>query len=260
MNKKTLFLLPIVLLLLWVAGCSSSEDRILSHLEGAYNEEFTIEHLKKGSRLFPGMYGRDKAIVHPKENEELVFLAGEYRNSEGEYYDTYVLAKWGGELKDSLKGMMEKELPGSPYNVYIRAEDGTYDPSMLDTPFKDYLELSKDISIVLIAGIYTLEEPDVDHYNQSIYNIYHKLKSYGTDRYVVSVGFIDESEDVSDYIRTASVNNIAWTNLDAEVYGYIVFDERSNPDDPSPDISPQYIVNNPSDVETHYREMIDKKE
>jgi hypothetical protein len=252
--------MPIMLLFLWVAGCSSSEDRILSHLEEAYNEEFEIEHVDEGSWLFPEMYGRDKAIVHPKGNEELVFLSGEYRNNEGEYYDTYVLAKWGEELKASLNPLMEKELPGSPYKVYIRAEDGAYDPSMLDTPFQEYLELNKDISIVLIASIYTTKEPDVERYSRSIYNIYHKLKNYGTDSYVVSVGFVDESEDVSDYIRTTSVNNIAWTNLDAEIYGYIGFDERSNPDNPSPHISPEYIVNNPSDVETHYHEMIDKKE
>lgn len=36
------------------------------------------------------MYGADKVVVHSKNKPDHVFLAGEKRNYEGKYYDTYV--------------------------------------------------------------------------------------------------------------------------------------------------------------------------
>ncbi|MGM0838648.1 MAG: hypothetical protein ACQEV7_21140 [Bacillota bacterium] len=253
MNHKILSLMPIILLFLWVAGCSSSEDRILSHLEGSYNEEFEIEHVDEGSWLFPEMYGRDKAIVHPKGNEELVFLSGEYRDSKGEYYDSYVLAKWGEELKASLKPLMEKELPGSPYKVKLYVKNGIYDASMIGMPFHEFIEKHpKDVRIVLLAGIYTDREPDVERYKASIFNIYQEIQKYGADRYIVTVGFVDDSEDITDYIRTANVNNIPWSNLKGKVYGEVNVDERLHPENADPDIAQEIIVTDPDAIARNY--------
>ncbi|WP_417898823.1 hypothetical protein ABN702_22585 [Bacillus haimaensis] len=254
MNNKTLFSLPIMLLLLWVAGCSSSEDRILSHLESTYNEEFEIEHVDEGSWLFPEMYGRDKAIVHPKGNEELVFLSGEYRNNEGEYYDGYVLAKWGEELKASLKSLMEKELPGSPYKVIVYATNESYDASMIAMPFQEFIENNrKEVRLVIVAGVYTDGAPDVESYKESFYNIYQEMQKYGAEQYTIDAGFVEKSEDISDYIRTAGVNNIAWSNLKAKVYGQLNVDERLNPKNPDPDIAEEYILTDSDAIVRIYR-------
>lgn len=253
MNKKILSLLSIMLLLLWVAGCSSSEDRILSHLEATYNEEFEIEHVDEGNWLFPEMYGRDKAIVHPKGNEELVFLSGEYRNNEGEYYDTYVLAKWGEELKASLKPLMEKELPGSPYKVNVYATNGTYDASMIDKPFQEFIENNrKEVTLVIVAGVYTSGEPDIERYKESFYNIYQEMQKYGAEYYTIDAGFVEKSEDITDYIRTAGINNIAWSNLKGKVYGQLNIDERLNPKNADLDIAEEYILTDPDAIVRNY--------
>lgn len=234
----------------------NAENKLLSHVESTYDEEFEIENVKKGSIVFPEMYGKDKAIVHPKGNEELVFLAGEYRDNDGEYYETYVLAKWGEELKISLKSIMEQELPGSPFKVKVYAKNGTYDASMVDTPFQDYIEKnSKNVRIMITVGIYTDKEPDVSKYSQSIYNIYQEISRYGAERYGVAVGFVQEKEDISDYIRTANVNNIPWSNLDADVYGYLSIDERVNPDNHNPRVDKYLILTGPSVVVNHYKKL-----
>jgi hypothetical protein len=236
-----------------VSGCMNAENKILSHVEKTYNEEFEVEHVEKGSILFSEMYGKDKAIIHPKGNKDLVFLAGEYRSSDGEYYDTYVLSLWGEELKESLKGIMEQELPGSPYKVTVLAADETYNASMANMSFKQYVETNREKLLIMVTvGVYTSGEPNVENYSQGIYNIYQELGKLGADGYALSVGFVDESEDISDYIRTANVNNIAWSNLDADVYGDISIDERANPDNPSPNISEDLVLTGPNAVVNHY--------
>lgn len=233
----------------------NAESKFLSHLEKKYNEDFEVENVKEGSIIFSEMYGKDKALVHPKGNNELVFLAGEYLKTE-EIYDNYVLAKWGEEIKADIKGEMEKELPNSPYKVSIMAADDTYDASMQDKPFLEYVEENNNnVLIMLTVGVYTTEEPELATFSQGIYNLYQKLKEYGTESYAISVGFVDESEDITDYIRTANINNIAWSNLDAKVYGEISFDERSNPKNPSPSISEELIVTSPESVIHHYEKL-----
>ncbi|WP_417898824.1 hypothetical protein ABN702_22590 [Bacillus haimaensis] len=232
----------------------NAENKFLSHLEEKYNEDFEVENVKEGSIIFSEMYGKDKALIHPKGNEDLVFLAGEYRKTE-EIYDNYILAKWGEELKAELKEEMERELPNSPYKVSIMAADDTYDATMLDKPFSEYVKENKNIMIMLTVGVYTTKAPDVERYSQGIFKMYQKLKGYGTNSYAISVGFVDESEDITDYIRTANINNIAWSNLDAKVYGEISFDDRSNPENPSPNISEELIVTSPKSVIHHYEKL-----
>jgi hypothetical protein len=55
----------------------------------------------------------------------------------------------------------------------------------------------------------------------------------------VSVGFVDESEDISDYIRTSNINNIPWSNLKANVYGTIMVDNLTG-------------INSPDEIAQHY--------
>ena len=255
MQVKAIVLFLFMISLIGMTGCMNAENKFLSHLEKKYNEDFEVENVKKGSIIFSELYGKDKALVYPKGNEELVFLAGEYRKTE-EIYDNYVLAKWGEELKAELKEEMEMELPNSPYKVSIMAADKTYDVTMLDKPFLEYVEENnKNILIMLTVGVYTSKDPEVERYSQGIFNMYQKLKGYGTNSYAISIGFVDESEDITEYIRTANINNIAWSNLDAKVYGEISFDERSNPENPSPNINEELIVTSPESVIHHYEKL-----
>jgi hypothetical protein len=256
MNIKTVLLILFIISSVVVSGCMNAENKILSYVEKTYNEEFEVEHVEKGSILFSGMYGKDKAIIHPKGNKDLVFLAGEYRNNEGNYYDTYVMAKWGEELKTSLKGTMEQELAGSPYKVTVLAEKGTYDASMLDMPFRKFVESNPDnVRIIVTTAIYTQGKPDAESYSRGIYNIYQDLKNLGAERYTLAIGFADESDEITDYIRTANVNNISWSNVDADVYGEINIDEGGNSDKPDSNISEELILTGPEIVVNYYEAL-----
>jgi hypothetical protein len=58
----------------------------------------------------------------------------------------------------------------------------------------------------------------------------------------VSVGFVDKGADISDYIRTSSVNNTPWLNLDAKVYATIMVDKR-------------FKISDASQIEEYYKEL-----
>lgn len=254
MNVKAIVLFLFMISLIGVTGCMNAENKILSHVESTYDEEFEVENVKKGSIIFSEMYGKDKAIVHPKGNKEMVFLAGEYRDDEGKYYDSYVLSKWGEELKASLQNVMKEELSESPFKVVVYAKTGTYDASMIDTPFSEFIEKNREhVRIMVVAAIHTDREPDVDNYSDGIYNIYKEVSQLGAERYGVSVGFVDKSEDILDYIRTANVNNIAWSNLDAKLYGYLSIDERVNPENQNPRVDKELMLTGPDAVVNHYK-------
>jgi hypothetical protein len=256
LTKKLVLLLITVLLVVGEAGCMSTEDKVLTYLEDKYNQKFEIEGVKKGSKFFSQMYGGDKVTVHLKNNPEIVFLVEEDSKKNGVYYDNYVLAKWAEELKENLAPEIEKELPeGSPYKILIYISPEKYDKSMVDLSFDDYLKGNKDISIVLKTGIKEMGHPDVTEYNQGIYNLYSLLKNMGVDGYTVSIGFVDQSEDVSDYLRTSYVNNIPWTNLKAKIYGEIIIDERSNPDNPDKNIDSSLILTGPNKVTEFYERI-----
>lgn len=253
-TKKLVLLLVVVLLIVGVVGCMNTEEKVLNYLEEKYNEKFEIEGVKEGSAFFSQMYGGDKVTVNLKENPEIVFLVEEDSEEKGVYYDNYVLAKWAEELKGKLAQDIEKELPPeSPYKILVYIAPEEYDKSMVNISFEKYLnEVNKDVRIVLKSGIKTQGEPDLNEYSQGIYNLYNLIKNLGVDQYTVSVGFVEASEDISDYIRTAYVNNIAWSNLKGNIHGDIVIDERSNPETPDGKIDPSLILKEFSNVVEFY--------
>jgi hypothetical protein len=212
----------------------SSENKILTHLEKTYDETFEVETFKEGSTLFKNMYGSDKVIVHPKDKPEHVFLAGEKRDHEGEYYDTYVLSKWSAELSKKLETEISRILPEEvEYRVLLYVEDGKYDSTMKDMSVFDYFaNENKEANVVLKIAVKKSGHPDVTAYNEPVYQLLQLLDTVGVDMYGVSVGFVDSTEDITDYIRTSNVNNVPWTNLDAKVYGTIMVDSFANITEP----------------------------
>jgi hypothetical protein len=124
---------------------------------------------------------------------------------------------------------------------------------MIDMPFQEFIENNrKEVRLVIVAGVYTDGAPDVESYKQSFYNIYQEMQKYGAEDYTIDAGFVEKSEDISDYIRTAGVNNIAWSNLKAKVYGQLNIDERLNPKNADPDIAEEYILIDPDAVVRNY--------
>lgn len=244
-----------ILLIVGEAGCMSTEDKVLNYLEDKYHQKFEIEGVKKGSLFFSQMYGGDKVTVHSKENPEIVFLVEEDSEENGVYYDNYVLAKWAEELKGKLAADIEKELPpGSPYKILVYVAPDKYDKSMVNMDFEDYLNnVNRDFKIVVKVGIKTAGEPDVNLYNQNIFNLYNLVKKLGTERYAVSVGFVDRADNISDYIRTAYVNNIPWSNLKARVFGEIILNDRHDPLNGSAD--QDWRITGPEKVIDHYTSM-----
>ncbi|RSD27097.1 hypothetical protein [Mesobacillus subterraneus] len=254
--KKCIMLIAATLFVtMGCAGCMSSESKVLAKLEEKYNQKFTVEGVKEGSKIFAQMYGKDRLTVHPEGNPEVVFLAQEDKDDKEVVNDNYVLAKWAEDLKAKLAGQIEKELPpGTPYKVLLRIAPDKYDKSMVNMSFENYLEESdKDFSVVLVAGINTAYKPDLSTYKESIYNLFKLMKGVGSERYTVSIGFV--GEDVSDYVRTSLVNNIAWTNLKAKVYGEVNIDNQFDGENPGADANPSLIIKSPDDVPKHYESI-----
>ncbi|MFJ5762917.1 hypothetical protein ACIQAA_28125 [Neobacillus sp. NPDC093182] len=245
-KKVRSILLPFVLLI-GVTGCmneKSSENAILTYLEETYHETFEVETFKEGSTIFKNMYGADKVIVHPKGKPEHVFLAGEDRDHEGEYYDNYVLSKWSDELTKRLKPEISNLLPeDAEYRVLLFVEDGKYDSSMKDMSVDDYFaNVNNDVSIELKAAVKSAGKPNVTDYNEPIYQLLQVVKQMDVKSSRVSVGFVDNGADVSHYIRTSSVNNTPWSNLDAKVFGTIMVDKR-------------FTISDASQIEEYYKEF-----
>jgi hypothetical protein len=234
------------------AGCMGSESKVLAELEEKYNQKFTVEGVKEGSKIFAQMYGKDKLTVHPEGNPEMVFLAQEDSEDKDVINDNYILAKWAEELKAKLAGDIEKELPhGTPYKVILRIAPDKYDHTMVKMPFEEYLKgNNKDFSVVLVAGIRAADKPDLSQYNENIYNLFQVMKNIGSERYTVSIGFV--GEDVSDYVRTSFVNNIAWTNLKAKVFGEVNIDNQFDKENPDKNADPSLILKSPDVVPKHY--------
>ncbi|MCS0543658.1 hypothetical protein NXY55_27175, partial [Aeromonas veronii] len=136
------------------------------------------------------------------------------------------------------------------YKVILRNTGN--DDSLKNNSVEEILTTSKNVGVSIIAGIKTSGEPDVNQYSQGIYNVFNLLKDLGTRQYVLSVGFVDESEDIDEYINTAYINNLPWSNLDAKVYGEVNVDFRLDPDKPSTNVEPNMILNGPENVIENY--------
>jgi len=235
------------------AGCMNSENKVIVHLEKKYNQKFSVEGVKKGSKMLAQMYGKDKLTVHPEGNPDLVFLAQEDAKDKDVNNDNYVVAKWAEELKAELEPEIEEKLPkGSPYKVLLQISPRKYDASMASMPFDEYMKDEKDFRVVIVAAIKTEGEPQVSRYSQNLYDLFGVAKSVGSKRYTISVGFVDQSEDVSDYIRTSLINNIPWSNLEANLYGYVNIDEEFDGENPSAGADENLLLQSPEDVSKHY--------
>lgn len=218
----------------------SSESKVIKHLENKYGEKFKVEDVDKASALFPSLSGKDKIFAYPEGKPEQIFVAGESQNREGKIYDTYILARWGEELGKIMEQEVKKQIPeDSDFKFYLRIADSKYDESMINTSIYDYIKnLNKEVEVVLVAAIKTSGQPDIKTYNEGLYNLYQKLKSLNTDFYTLSVGFVEDSMNSDEYIRTSNVNNTSWSNL-KNVYGSVV-------------IMDSFEISNPEDINEYY--------
>jgi hypothetical protein len=233
--KKWIKLTAVVLfVIMGGAGCMSSESKVMEHLEKKYNEKFEVETTKEGSVIFPDMYGKDKVMAHPEGNPELVFLAGESRNEEGVYYDTYILSRWSNQLdqlyKDNVNQAFNEDVQ---FKTMLFVEEEKYSAEKIDSSVTDFLQRENNGALLTLnIAVKTNGEPEVDQYLEPVYQLLNELKNSNAKYYGVTVGFVDSSEDVTDYMRTSNVNNIDWSNLDAKVYGTIMVDDSMDIDSP----------------------------
>lgn len=212
----------------------SSESKVVEHLEKKYGEKFEVESTKDGSVIFPEMYGKDKVMVHPEGKPELVFLAGESRNKEGVYYDTYILSRWSNSLdqlyRDKVTQAFNEDVE---FKSMLFVEEEKYNSEKKDSSVKEFLQKDDNSALLTLnIAIQSDGEPEVDQYLEPVYELLNELKKSNAKYYGVTVGFVDRSENVMDYIRTSNVNNIDWSNLDAKVYGTIRVDDSMEISDP----------------------------
>lgn len=212
-------------------------QRVLDYLQEKYDEEFVIENFEQMS---VSEYGSDKLIVHPKGKEDLPFLICESEEWEEEFYDTYLLAIWEKQLKEELTTTMENILgDDSLFNVIIRTPHEKYNMSHFNMEFTEYIKNINNYGILTIIvampSIY-----DVTDCLDKIYQIYKLVETYGMDTYSVSVGFVDDNFDSEEYLRTAGINNIDWSNFKSDIKGYVTINNFSKIET-SADIINEYI-------------------
>lgn len=230
------------------ASSASKEEKAIKYLEEKYDTEFELMWSKEGSKLFEDLYGGGLITVHPKGKPEVVFTVQEDGE---EYIDLYLPAKWANELQQKLENQITSELPpGTPFKVILRNTGN--DESQQKKSVEEILKTSKTASVSIIAGIQTSGIPDVNQYSQGIYNLFNLLKGLDTRQYVLSIGFVDEAEDITDYINTAYISNLPWSNLDAKVYGEVNVDFRLDPENPSSNVEPNMILSSPENVIENY--------
>ncbi|MFZ7943768.1 hypothetical protein ACO1D1_09050 [Neobacillus sp. 19] len=108
-------------------------------------------------------------------------------------------------------------------------------------PILKYInEENKDIRIVLKVAIKTAGNPNTSDYSDGLYKAFDQLKGLNTTFYSFSVGFVDQSEKIDEYIRTSNVNNLPWSNIEGKVYGHLQVNQ---------DITD---INSPADLMKYY--------
>ncbi|WP_186580075.1 hypothetical protein [Aquibacillus kalidii] len=223
---------------------ASSQEAILTYLEEKYDERFEVEAFDEGNEALKQMYGGDELIAHPEGNPEHVFLAGEDRDHEGEYYDNYVLSIWQNELTKHYKEEISKILTGLDYEyrILIYSQDG-YNGSNKGMSVFEYLSNNKqDASIALKLAIKESSDPNINNYKGQIYELYKLVNNIDAESSRVSIGVVEKSTGVKDYIRTSEVNNVPWSNMIGKVYGTLT-------------IHKQFEITDPSQIEEYYRPM-----
>ncbi len=236
------------MLLMGVTGCmseASSQEAILTYLEEKYDEKFEVEAFDEGNEALKQMYGGDELIAHPVGKPEHVFLAGEYRERDGEYYDNYVLSIWQDELTRHYDEKISEILVGMDYEyrvlLYVLGEN--YDKTMKSMSAFDYFETeNNEGSLTFSVAIKTSDSPDIKEYKKAIYELLQLANAINVKTTGVSIGFVHNSADVKDYIRTSAINNTPWSNMVGEVYGTVTLDNRLD-------------INSPDKVEEYYEKL-----
>ena len=224
-GKRFAMLLLPIMVVIGGTGCMGSENKVINHLEEKYGEKFVVEGKKEGSLLFTD-YGKDKFFLYPEGKPELIFSAGEVKSKKAQFYDGYINALWGAELTQNLNDELKGVLPeDSEFKIFVTAP--VDDVSMRNTSIYDYIEnVSKDVIVHLVIGVKTENEPNISEYSEDLFKAFEVMRNLQTKYYSLSAGFVGKNEDISDYIRTADVNNVPWSNLKGEVYGELFVDDR----------------------------------
>ena len=219
-----------------LTGCigSSSKDEVLNYLENKYNEKFVIENYTNSNKLI-NQYGGDYGIAHPVSNKNIAFNIGTVGSKEGGCYDNYNLAKWSYELDSEINEMVKRNLGNnvdSKVFIYSSSEQEYENISA-----KEYLNLENDNArLSLDLGIEINNPSEIENYYDGIYNVFEDLKLYNTKKYNITVGFVDDINDIKnqEYLRLAGPSNIIWENVDSKVYAQMritYVDDIQNVDD-----------------------------
>lgn len=193
-------------------------EKMLRYLENKYDKEFVIENLED---LTLAERTSDKLIAHPKGEKDLPFLV---------YYDnqdTYLLSIWEQEVKEELTSAMENIFGFEvPFNVSILMRNDMYDMSHFDMSFSDYVkDVNQSGFLIIVLALPSIYEPE--DYADEIYQVFQLLELYGMDSYSVSTGFVDDDFDTEEYLRTAGISNIGWSNFYKGVKGHLIINDLS---------------------------------
>lgn len=207
-----------------MSGCmsNSNEKEMLNYLEEKYNENFIVENFKSGNRLV-NQYGGDEAILHLEGNDNLVFTAGTSDKKDGGYYDNYYLSKFANDLNDNIEYIIKENIGTSCDYRVVLYSTGKYDSEeVMDMTAEEYINYDKEnIRFALELGIEVGGNEEVSKYYEGIYKVFEEIKSYGTRRYSMSIGFVDNINDseVQEYLRKVNAIGATWEDIHTKIYG-----------------------------------------
>lgn len=220
--KKYSVVLASLLLIMGVSGCVKNDTKkeIVNYLEDKYNEEFVVESYEKKSKL-EYEYGGDKITAHPKNNNEIVFVAGQANTKDGGYYDTYYLSMVGdkitSDIKEEVDGIIDNK---DEYKIAIYGLNNSFDLNN-EVSAKDFIK-NNNVNVVLNVAIRIDGNEDMDKVFEKSFKLLNLLESLGSSRYKLSVGIVSGETKISEHIRTANANNVSWKDLDEDVKGSII--------------------------------------
>jgi hypothetical protein len=234
--KRTLSYLILPLFLIGVTGCMSEKDsnatssEMLTYLEEKYDKKFEEEVYEEGSTLFPELYGGDRMIAHPSENEDIPFYVNKNVESEG-FNDNYLLADLSYRFTEKHKQAIET-MDGRDKAVKfsVGCRPRPQDPNYLEASVEDIME-EFSCNVSLNVAVKGEREGKEEAFVRELY----KYMEENTSMFTVTVGYVKEDhfEEATELIRLAHTINFGWSQLGEGLFEYIYFESEDDINDPS---------------------------
>jgi hypothetical protein len=237
--KSIFHVLAFTLIVVAVTGCiverksNDTASRMLPYLKEKYGESFEEEAFEEGSTLFPEMYGGDKMMAHPAENNQIPFYVHKNVKSGG-FNDNYILSdmsyRFTEKYKHDIQNFDEREkVLKLSFGCSDVIDDLSYLTSSVDEFAKDEFYDCRVHLEVAVNG------SPIDQDKEFITNAYNFMKERTTHDFTITVGYIDKDrfEEAKELIRIAHTINFSWTIIEDALIATVQMDSENDSNSPS---------------------------